>query len=77
MALIKCPECGKEISSAAVACPFCGNPMSSAIRCPNCQSTNVEKISTASKIGSVALVGIFAMGKVTKTYKCNACSYKW
>jgi len=26
MALIKCPECGKEISSAAVACPHCGMP---------------------------------------------------
>ena len=27
MALIKCPECGKEISSNAVACPNCGNPV--------------------------------------------------
>lgn len=24
MALIKCPECGKEISNQAVACPHCG-----------------------------------------------------
>lgn len=27
MALIKCPECGKEISDKAFACPNCGNPM--------------------------------------------------
>lgn len=27
MALIKCTECGKEISEKASACPFCGNPM--------------------------------------------------
>jgi hypothetical protein len=27
MALIKCKECGKEISSAAAACPNCGNPI--------------------------------------------------
>ena len=27
MALIKCPECGKEISSNAVTCPNCGNPV--------------------------------------------------
>lgn len=27
MALIKCPECGKEISSFAKACPNCGFPM--------------------------------------------------
>lgn len=26
MALIKCPECGKEISENATICPNCGNP---------------------------------------------------
>ena len=28
MALIKCPECGKEISDKASACPNCGCPVS-------------------------------------------------
>ncbi len=27
MALIKCPECGKEISDKASACPNCGMPL--------------------------------------------------
>lgn len=27
MALIKCPECGKQISNAAISCPGCGCPM--------------------------------------------------
>lgn len=27
MALIKCPECAKEISNAATACPSCGYPL--------------------------------------------------
>ena len=27
MALIKCPECGNEVSSSAVACPKCGYPV--------------------------------------------------
>ena len=27
MALIKCPECGREISDKAVSCPGCGYPM--------------------------------------------------
>lgn len=27
MALIKCPECGKEISDRATSCPNCGYPM--------------------------------------------------
>lgn len=29
MALIKCPECGREISSFATSCPHCGYPISS------------------------------------------------
>ena len=28
MALINCPECGKEISDQAVSCPNCGTPIS-------------------------------------------------
>ena len=28
MALIKCPECGKEISDKAPACIYCGYPLS-------------------------------------------------
>ena len=27
MALIPCPECGREISDAAPSCPQCGHPM--------------------------------------------------
>lgn len=27
MSMIKCPECGKEISDSAKACPNCGHPM--------------------------------------------------
>jgi len=29
MALMKCPECGNEVSSNASNCPKCGNPISS------------------------------------------------
>lgn len=27
MAMIQCPECGKEISDQAQTCPHCGNPI--------------------------------------------------
>jgi hypothetical protein len=27
MALIKCSECGKDVSSNAASCPNCGNPV--------------------------------------------------
>lgn len=31
MALIKCPECGKEISDRAGACPNCGCPINNGV----------------------------------------------
>lgn len=54
MALIKCPECGKEVSSIAKSCPNCGYPISETqhttepepdiltLECPFCGVT-VEK----------------------------------
>lgn len=29
MALVKCPDCGKEVSTEAKACPHCGRPSTS------------------------------------------------
>lgn len=43
------------------------------IECPYCHSTNTSKITTTSKVGSVALFGIFAAGKVAKEWHCNTC----
>lgn len=43
------------------------------VTCPFCQSTNCKKISGASKIGKVALFGLFAAGSVSKTWHCNNC----
>ena len=40
MALIKCPECGNEVSSIAASCPKCGYPIAS-----NFQN-NIEKPQT-------------------------------
>ena len=151
MALIKCPECGKEISDKAIQCIHCGYPLqqndtnnnicningvecdlsflkdyafnndnispqdralaikqiqkitnlkypeklyceimtnkkipkiysgpifqkqsSNVLRCPNCQSTNVKKITTGSRMASIALVGI-ASSKIGKQYECKNC----
>ncbi len=46
-------------------------------RCPTCGSTNVERISLKSKAGKVLLVGIFAIGRVAKSFKCNTCKHQW
>lgn len=169
MALIKCPECSREVSSMAASCPQCGYPISKKpektynvllknpgsrktllmqrimsitgcdleeaknsteqlpsllikkvdyqkallyksafenlgalvdvvdsdnkevyyhrfifhgelndiIKCPNCQSTNTNKISSASKASSALVFGVLAVGKLTKTYECKSCGYKW
>lgn len=34
MALITCPECGKEISSKATSCPNCGAPIADLMKIP-------------------------------------------
>lgn len=43
------------------------------VECPYCHSTNTTKISTSSKVGKIALFGIFSLGKVTKQWHCNNC----
>ena len=48
-------------------------PTTPTITCPYCQSTDCKKISGLSKAGSVALWGIFALGKTTKQFHCNNC----
>lgn len=146
MALIKCPECGKEISNKAKCCIHCGYPLDeissneykdiltreclnekedthnfsqkinssfdkinytqkqpetlrdlvqkrdsetknieiiesqpipkSIPKCPTCGSTDISKISTASKAVSVGLFGIFS-SKIRKQFHCNSCKYEW
>ena len=75
--IVPCPACGKQISPEADACIHCGQPMNTAIKCPTCKSRDVVKISAASKVGSAVLFGVFAMGKLTKTYQCRTCGFRW
>ena len=61
MALIKCPECGKEVSDKAPACPSCAYPL---------QATTIEATGKSWKgtlIVSVlamifGVIGLFASG---------------
>lgn len=77
MALIKCPECGRQVSDKAPTCPGCGSPIDTAVRCPKCGSSNVKLISGASKAASIALWGFFAANKVMSKYVCNDCNFKF
>lgn len=74
MALIKCPECGKDISDKATNCPHCGVPMratqsvpttppADAIRCPSCHSTNVHIANQGFSTGK-AVAGFLTIGAI-------------
>lgn len=43
------------------------------VRCPYCNSNNVKKISTTSKVVSTAAIGLATMGKVNSQWHCNNC----
>ena len=52
MALIKCTECGKEISENAASCPHCGNPI---------KPVQVEAKKKSSPGCAIALVIVFLL----------------
>lgn len=45
-------------------------------KCPTCGSTDVQLISTASRLGSALLFGL-GSSKIGKTMECKNCGYKW
>ena len=52
------------------------NNMKNVPKCPTCQSTDLKKVSTASKVGSVIIWGLLSQ-KVKKQWHCNNCGYEW
>lgn len=45
-------------------------------RCPNCHSSNIQKIGGLERAGSVAMLGVFSK-KINKSSKCKSCGYTW
>lgn len=64
----ECVSCGKMTYHKMLR-----NPYNTEVKCPYCHSTNTKKISNISKAGSVALFGVFAIGKTSKQWHCNNC----
>lgn len=44
--------------------------------CPTCNSTNIKKISTTSKVVNTVVFGLLGT-KRHKTFHCNNCGYEW
>lgn len=67
MALIRCPECGREISDKAVSCPGCG---STHIR----PYQGIEWIATYPKIFGLTFIH---RSENEKKLECLYCRYVW
>ena len=79
MALIKCSECGKDVSEKATFCPNCGNPVNSTTQverkptneeqsgeylcCPKCSSKELHAEKSGFS-GSKALAGVVVAGGI-------------
>ncbi len=71
MALIKCPECGKEVSDKASACIHCGFPLSATTqKTPQPQKTTV----ITSQITVKAPMKMFSQNDSTVSIECCNCS---
>jgi hypothetical protein len=45
-------------------------------KCPTCGSTNIKKIGTLERAGSVYMLGMFSK-KINKSFKCEKCGMTW
>lgn len=61
MSLIKCIECGKEISSESVNCIHCGKPMKEEIQTIEQTSKRWKRIKLVSWLGLI--IGFIIMGR--------------
>lgn len=52
------------------------SPILNKPKCPTCNSTNVKKISTMSKVTGATMFGLFSK-TARSQFQCNNCGYKW
>lgn len=78
MALIKCPECGNDVSTEAVSCPKCGCPIkkqkNESKPQQETQPVNQQNSSTGSGCGTVILVIIAIIAAILMLVTCSGGS---
>ena len=91
--IIKCPECGKDISDKALSCPHCGCPINSSVKkdeeyltCPKCGSRELHADQKGFSGGKALMGGIVAgplgilagtIGKSNVTLTCLKCGKRF
>lgn len=66
----ECTLCHDMTYRKPLAESYVGNQI---VRCPYCNHWDTKKISKASKVGSVALWGVYGLAKASKEWHCNNC----
>ena len=61
MAIVKCPECGREVSDRATSCPGCGFPLGREDRRPEKEPEKEARIPRWAIILAILLVAVLAM----------------
>lgn len=74
---LKCDKCGKVHEGNRINFKLKDHYAPSLPRCPICQSYNLKKISTGSKLLAAGTVGVFALPYTSKTFECKDCGYKF
>jgi predicted amidophosphoribosyltransferase len=73
MALIKCSECGKDVSDKATACPNCGAPIGSE-RAPQRRANTPVRVVRAGwrweAIGALLVIGGLIAGMAGAGFGC-------
>lgn len=87
MALIDCPECGRQISTAAEACPGCGHPNRPAAgvpvgpkchACPATATTRCQNCGALSCVAHVESVSVALAGPYQlRCADCNSTANGW
>lgn len=91
MPLITCPECGRQISTAAEACPQCGHPnrpvaperVESGPRCYACNATATTRCQSCGRLScALHLESIFVShgrggGYELRCESCHASAMTW
>lgn len=75
-----CPKCDEVQKTARATCGVCGTKLledwKNVPRCPVCNSSNIQKISGASRITHGLAFGLFSK-TARSQFKCNHCGNKW
>ncbi|HXJ18926.1 MAG TPA: PH domain-containing protein [Polyangia bacterium] len=68
MALVTCPDCGHQVSTAAVACPQCNRPIAAQVAAPAAATALNEEVvwegvpSLKAMASEAVMTGVFAIG---------------